>query len=115
MLFLCVLPSTAPWAQTKSGTILLAAGTFDKLYLLDASDGSLLRWEWTTDIATESGGVMDDAVTSLLFAPWKDDAGALLIGNPTCLNVLYSNGTFARVDGDDGMPQGLSQMQSGSQ
>ena len=96
------MPSNAPWA---SGKPLLAAGTFDRLYLYSL-DGTLLRWEWTTNVVTESGGVMDDAVTSLLFAPWRGDPGALLIGNPTCLNVMYSNGTFGRISGDDGMPYG---------
>ena len=98
-------PSTKIRAWNMPSTI-LAAGNKDKLFLLDPSNGKILRWEWTTDTATEQGGLIDDQITSLLFTTWNNDDGALLIGNPTALNVMYSNGTFIRVDGDDGMPYG---------
>ena len=98
-------PTTHTRAWNMPSTV-LAAGNVDKLYLLNPSNGNILRWEWTTDTATEQGGVIDDRITSLLFTTWNNDDGALLIGNPTALNVMYSNGTFVRVDGDDGMPYG---------
>ena len=103
---LAISTATArPRAWDMPATI-LAAGNTDKLYFLDPSHGNVLRWEWTTDTATEQGGVIDDRITSLLFTTWNNDDGALLIGNPTALNVMYTNGTFVRVDGDDGMPYG---------
>jgi hypothetical protein len=86
--------------------IVIAGGTKDKLLFFDPIRKVLLRWEWTTNTFTEQGGLVDDTITSLHFASFHDDDGALLIGNPTCFNVMYTNGSFIRIDGDGGMPYG---------
>ena len=37
----------------------IAAGNSEKLWIVDPVDGSIVRWEWVTDVATASGGVVD--------------------------------------------------------
>ncbi len=100
------LSSAVPGRAWGMPAVVLAAGGRDKLWFLDPDTGRVLRWEWCTDTATEQGGVVDDRVTALRFAPWADDPGALVVGNPTALNVVFSNGTLVRLDGDDGVPYG---------
>lgn len=84
---------------------LLAAGNAAKLWLFDTSKPgalTLFRWEWVTQISTGAGGVVDDNITALAF----DSAGVLYIGNPTCLNVRFTNASVTRIAGLEGLPYG---------
>lgn len=86
-------------------TNMVAAGSHDKLYLLD-SDGTVQRWEWCTAIDgpdAGSGGVLDGPVTALAFV----DNGDLYAGNDIALNIWSAtSGAWSRVSGDMGLPVG---------
>ena len=47
----------------------VVAGNSEKLWFLGYDDNEVKRWEWVTDVATSSGGVIDDTITALSFVP----------------------------------------------
>ena len=49
------------------------------------------------------GGPIASNITSLVY---DDVTGALYIGNLGALNIMYANGSVARVDGLKGLPYG---------
>lgn len=66
------------------------------------------RWVTTVQYAPGQspnvrGGPIASNITSLVF---DDVTGALYIGNLGALNIMYANGTVARVDGLKGLPYG---------
>jgi hypothetical protein len=81
----------------------VAVGSPATLRFISAADPALplLRWEWVTYVPEGAGGVIDDAITAMVF---DDVSGVLYVGNPTCLNVRYPNSTFTRIVGLDGLP-----------
>ena len=98
---------------TAAAASFIAAGNSEKLWLINPADGSIKRWEWVTDVATASGGVLDDTVTALVSAPAalreggeEEEGLPLFVGNPTCLNVRDANASFARIGPDQGLPVG---------
>ena len=86
-------------ASSTGGTI--AAGTDNRLWLIDAELARVRRWEWVTNVTSGSGGVIDDAITALR---WDDTDGALLIGTSSCVNRLAADGTVSRIGANEGLP-----------
>lgn len=81
----------------------VAMGNASRIAYLDGTTLRVTRWEWVTNVQQGWGAPVDDAVTALVY----DDAGGdarLYIGNPTCLNVRYANGTYLRIAGPQGLP-----------
>ena len=78
----------------------VAVASKRRLYQYDLNTTKLLRWDWITDVVAGQGGVIDDTITSLSYAP----DGVLWIGTASCLNVLYNDGTVSRIAGKDGLP-----------
>ena len=74
----------------------VAVGTDQKLYILDAAKlGSVIRWEWVTQLSTASGGVVDAPITTMAY----DACGSLWIGNAICVNVMFKDRSFIRISG----------------
>ncbi len=72
----------------------------------DADPSSIPRWEWVTGVTypiNVRGGPIAGNITSLAF---DDATQTLYIGTPDALNVMYANGSLARVDGLVGLPYG---------
>jgi hypothetical protein len=67
------------------------------------------RWDWVTGIQFPDdpsrenvrGGPIASNVTALVF---DDVTGALYIGTPEAMNVMYVNGSIVRMDGLTGLP-----------
>ena len=95
---------------------IVVAGNSEKLWFLGYDDNEVKRWEWVTDVATSSGGVIDDTITALSFVPTQfslppsrktsesDCKNDIFIGNPSSLNIMYCNGSVYTTDGDHGLP-----------
>ena len=94
----------------------VVAGNSEKLWFLGYDDNEVKRWEWVTDVATSSGGVIDDTITAISFVPTQfslppsrktsesDCKNDIFIGNPSSLNIMYCNGSVYTTDGDHGLP-----------
>jgi hypothetical protein len=91
---------TAVSASAVTGRV--AVGSERKLYIYDYSTIQLVRWEWTTDVASGQGGVFDGPIAALSY----DLHGSLWVGTATCLNLMYSDGTVSRIAGEQGLPMG---------
>eukprot|EP00943_MAST-04B_sp_MAST-4B-sp1_P001535 g1535.t1 len=95
---------------------IVVAGNSEKLWFLDYKENTVLRWEWVTDVATASGGVIDNAITSMSFVPStflsslsskiNDDLEMydIFIGNPSSINIMYLNKSVYTINGDHGLP-----------
>lgn len=106
--------------EVMNSSVVVTGGP-EKLYFLSTSlsvgrtnrpAAVLRRWEWVTKISTGQGGVIDDIITSLCYAPAVDDSktasspgGLLYIGTESGLNTFDPHtGFFGRVAADQGLP-----------
>jgi hypothetical protein len=78
----------------------MALGNDTALTLVDATSGTVIDWDWVTNVAEGWGAPIDSPITALAYGP----DGTLYIGNAVCLNIRFVNGSYARIDGPAGLP-----------
>ena len=104
-------------ASGSSNVPIVIAGNSEKLWYVDYKENFVRRWEWVTDVATSSGGIIDDVITSMAFVPVSfmstitntNNPNSLLqydifIGNLASINIMYLNGSVYTINGDHGLP-----------
>ena len=104
-----------PCPACTAGCSCVSSSSSEKIWFTDPDSGAVVRWEWVTLVATESGGVTDGATTAMAFSPHPllktnldpgRAGGELIVANRYSLSVRTNDGAFRRWGGDEGVRWG---------